>query len=64
MFQTTGLTREYLKIRDAYTNYLKAYKKMNKGSTEGATTFDAFYLYKTYIVKYMEPHRITAHAYK
>ena len=57
-------TKEYLKIRDAYISYLAFYKQLNKGSLRGATSFDIFYIYKTYIIRYMEPHRITAHSYK
>lgn len=56
--------KEYLKIRDAYLSYLASYKHLNKGSLQGATPYAVFYFYKTYIMKYMEPHRITAHAYK
>lgn len=56
--------KEYLKIKGAYARYLAFYKFLNKGSLHGSTPFDVFYIYKSYIIRYMEPHRITAHSYK
>lgn len=57
-------TKDYMKIRDAYISYLRYYKLLNHGSLKGATTFNIFYMYKNYVMRYMEPHRITAHSYK
>ncbi len=56
--------KEYMKVRDSYMCYIRNYKYLNKGSLLGATSFGVFYFYKTYSMKYMDPHRITAHSYK
>lgn len=59
-----GSTKEYDSVKESYLSYLKLYKIMNKGSLKGATRFDKYYIYKTYYVRYMEPHRLASHSYK
>jgi hypothetical protein len=57
-------SKEYTKIKDSYLKYLKNYRNLNRGSIAGSTPFHIFYLYKTYVIRYMEPNRIMAHNYK
>jgi hypothetical protein len=58
------MTEQYAKTKEAYLNYLDAYKKLNKGTLKGATPFAIFYLYKTYIIRYMDPQKINSNTYK
>ena len=58
------ITKDYNKIRETYLNYLASYKQLNKGSLKGATPYSVFYIYKTYVIRYMEPARLTASSYK
>lgn len=56
--------KEYNKVREAYTNYLGAYRFLNNGSAEGASTFAQFYIYKTYTIKYLDINRLATGPYK
>jgi hypothetical protein len=39
---------EYKRIREKYAAYITSYKRMNKGSIRGASTFGEFYMNHIY----------------
>ncbi len=43
-------------ISNKYKDYLSLYAALNNGSTEGASTFDEFYLRMIYNSKYADGH--------
>ena len=51
---------EYSKLKESYKRYLASYKFFNKGSLEGVTPFNLFYLNKVYVSKYSDPRRLMA----
>ncbi|APJ04157.1 hypothetical protein [Silvanigrella aquatica] len=59
-FDVTG--NEFKKIKEVYVSYIKAYKAFNNNSTEGATSFANFYIYRTYTSKYSDPRKFFIHA--
>jgi len=50
----TGIRKELQKVIDAHARYLESYKRMNHGSSEGATPLRDYYLYWNYISKYRD----------
>ena len=48
-------SQSYAKLKRKYEEYLETYKKMNRGSTKGATPFRTFYLYLSYTTVYNDP---------
>jgi hypothetical protein len=52
MMKMTG--KEYIIIKQKYFEYLATFKFLNKGSSEGAVSFDQFYLYRVYVSKYSD----------
>jgi hypothetical protein len=61
---TQPSSKEYSKLKETYLRYLESYKNLNKGSVEGATPFSVFYIYKNYVVRYMDPHRVISNSLK
>jgi hypothetical protein len=55
---------EYKKIKETYFKYVENYKKLNKGSAKGITTFAFFYIYRTYTNKYSDSKKLMSHVYK
>jgi hypothetical protein len=45
-------SKDYLKIKERYLNYLKTYRSLNNGSDDGATTLNQFYIFWTYTLRY------------
>ncbi|KAB8033133.1 hypothetical protein [Fluviispira multicolorata] len=64
MTNFNGTGNEYKKIKETYISYLKAYKKLNHGSAEGATPFSNFYIYTTYTSKYSDPRKFLMHEHR
>lgn len=54
-FEVTA--NEFNKIKEVYLKYIKTYKQLNNNSTEGATSFAKFYIYRTYTSKYSDPRK-------
>lgn len=55
--------RDYEKVKSCYLSYLRFYKKLNNGSLSGAATFNFFYFYKTFTIKYMDHNRVFEHTF-
>ena len=54
--------KEFNNLKQAYIRYVQSYKFYNKGSLEGVTTFNDFYIYQTYTSKYSDPRRLATQA--
>ena len=54
---------DYTKLRERYIAYLKAYRKLNKGSSVGATSFGTFYMNHIYHSVYSDERIIALMGY-
>lgn len=59
-----GSGKEYNRLKEKYLSYLESYKSLNKGSTEGATTFAQFYVLMTYTSRYSDQRVLASLGYK
>lgn len=51
------------KLLKKYLEYLELYRQLNNGSTDGASTYDEFYIRFTYLNRYADPTQVQRTGY-
>jgi hypothetical protein len=63
--ETGGSQGKHMKkLREEHVRYLETYKLFNKGSAVGATSFDKYYIYRTFVNKYADLKTSNAMGYR